>query len=116
MESVLGNRYLGLALAAVLLIAAAGATSAQFTSPAPGADLEPVGGAETVIDLVQSNETILWKSLEGTVATYSILGWPSTDGVNRLGGSLVVERSENGTAGVISTSEKPKSLEFSIGD
>ncbi len=115
MQRVLGgHRYLGLALTALLLTAAAGASVAEFAAPSQGADLEPIGSAEALIELIQTNETVLWKTLEGSVSSYSVLGWPSSDAVHDLGGSLVVERPANDSAGIIETAEKPMRLTFSI--
>lgn len=114
MHDVLGNRTVGLGLAALALIAAAAVTAANFAAPAPGADLEPVAGAEAIIDLVQGSETILWIALDGAVRSHSVIGWPTGDGTHDLGGSLVVERPTNGTAGVIDVAEKPMSVSFSV--
>ncbi|MDX1467902.1 MAG: hypothetical protein R3258_01030 [Acidimicrobiia bacterium] len=116
MQRVLGIHSIRLTLAAILLIAASGAGIAHFSSPAPGEDLAPVGGAETLIDLVQGSEAILWKAIEGKVSTHSMLGWPSSDGIHDIGGSLVVERPANPSAGLIQTVEKPQTLIFNFQD
>jgi hypothetical protein len=42
------------------------------------------------------------------------LGWPSSDGVNELGGALVIERPGDPLAGVINIGEKPASVEFTL--
>ena len=114
MERSLGYRLVGLGLAGILLTAAAFSTTAFFSAPAPGSDLNPVGGAEKVISLIQGQETVLWTALTGTVSSYQILGWPTSDGTHNLGGGLVIERPESGSAGVIDFGEKPMSIEFSL--
>ena len=104
---------MALAMAAFLLAAAA-SSSATFLAESPGADLLPLGGAEDVINILQGNETILWTSLAGSVSSYSVSGWPSESGGNELGGALVIERPEDGFAGVIDFGEKPKTLSFEL--
>ena len=108
-------RLVGLGLAAVLLMAAAVTTTARFQAPAPGSSLKPVGGAEMVIDLIQGQRAILWNSLTGPVNAYTVAGWPTSDGEHDLGGALMIELPENGSAGVIDFGEKPTSVEFEIG-
>ena len=115
MQRVMSIRLVGLGLAAALLIAAGSSTAASFQAKAPGSDLEPVGGAGKIIDLVQGQETILWNALTGTVSTYELLGWPSTNGVHDLGGALMLESVDGANAGVIELGEKPMSLEFTSG-
>ena len=104
---------MALAMAAFLL-AAATASSATFLAESPGADLTPLKGAEAVINLLQGNETILWTSLAGSVSSYSVAGWPSESEGNELGGALVIERPEDGFAGVIDFGEKPRALSFEL--
>ena len=107
-------RLVGLGLAAVILIAAAGTSFVSFQAASPGLDLKPVRGAEAIIDLIQGNEAILWSSLTGNVANIRTVGWPSDDGTHELGGALMLERPENGKVGIISFGEKPKSMTFDV--
>ena len=97
-----------------LLLAAATTSGATFLAENPGADLSPLSGAEEVINILQGNETILWTSLAGSVSSYSVSGWPTEAGGNELGGALVIERPEDGFAGVIDFGEKPQSLTFEL--
>ena len=114
MQNVTTSRVAGLAMAAILTIAAAFSATATFESSAPGLDLEPVGGAESLISLIQGQEHILWSTLTGTVTSYQIVGWPSESGNAELGGALRIERPENGSTGVIDFGEKPMTLEFEL--
>jgi hypothetical protein len=107
------TRNLSVVLAAIVLAAAA-ATSVSFLAEHPGADLSPLKGAGDVIDILQGSETILWTSLSGSVTSYRVTGWPSESDGNELGGALVIERPEDGLAGVISFGEKPMSLSFEL--
>ncbi len=113
MQSTLRLRVLALALASSLLMAAA-AGEVLFQAPAPGTDLKPIGGADALIDLVQSQQTVLWSSLAGTVNSYTVLGWPEVKGSIELGGAMVLERPSNGLSGVIDIGDKPMSVEFSL--
>lgn len=114
MQRALGIRLVGFGLAGLLLMGAAGATTAQFLASSPGSDLEPVGGASSLVDLVQSNESVLWSSLSGTIDSYTVLGWPTSQGEIELGGAMVLERPADGSAGVIDIGEKPMSISFSV--
>ena len=114
MQWVSAYRLIGVGLAGLLIMAAALSTIALFRATAPGSDLRPVGGAETVIDLIQGQETLLWSSIKGTVSSYTVLGWPSSVGEHDLGGAMVVERPADGSAGVIDFGEKPMSVEFDV--
>lgn len=107
-------RLLSLGLAAFLTVAAAFSTRALFTAPELGASLRPVGGAEKLIDLIQGQETILWSSLNGTVSSLEVLGWPSSDGEHELGGALMIEAPDDGTVGIIDTGERPMLVEFTL--
>ena len=107
-------RAVGPWLAAILLTAASFAGGAFFEAPAPGADLEPVNGAEQVIQLLQGQRSLLWTSLGGTVEAYTVIGWPSRQGDSELGGALMIQRPEDGTAGVIAFGEKPMTLHFEL--
>jgi hypothetical protein len=109
-------RHLGVVLAAAVLIAAAGASFASFQAASPGSDLSPLSGAETVIDLIQGHETILWSALSGTVANVRTEGWPSSDGTHELGGALMLEAPENQLVGIVNFGEKPMSMTFQISD
>lgn len=108
-------RSTALALAALLTLAAASSTTAIFTASEPGSGLEPVGGAELLIDLVQGQENLLWSSLAGSVELITVVGWPSTEGEHDLGGALVIERPAGGLAGVVEFGERPMSAEFDLG-
>lgn len=101
-------------LAVILLSAASLAGGALFEAPGPGADLEPVNGAEQLIQLLQGQRSLLWTSLGGTVEAYTVIGWPSRQGDSELGGALMIQRPEDGTAGVIAFGEKPMSLHFEL--
>lgn len=114
MPNVTSFRLIGIGLAALLTMAAALSTTATFQADTPGSNLEPVNGAEFLIDLVQGQETMLWSSLTGQVTAFEIAGWPSTDGEHELGGALMIERPEDGLAGVIDTGEKPMSAVFEV--
>lgn len=97
-----------------LLLAAATASTATFLAEHPGADLSPLSGAGEVINILQGNETILWTSLAGSVGSHRVAGWPVESGGNELGGALVIERPEDGFAGVIDFGEKPMTLTFDL--
>ncbi len=114
MHRVLRTRNLSLPFAALALVAASLAAPAVFQAPTTGADLSPVGNADQMIEILQGNNNILWSSLSGSVISYRIEGWPVSINDNDLGGALVIERSEDGTAGVIGFGEKPKALSFEI--
>lgn len=114
MQNVMTSRITGLGMAAILTIAAAFSATATFESSGPGLGLEPVGGAETLVSLIQGQEHILWSALTGTVTSYQVVGWPSQSGDVELGGALMIERPENGATGVIDFGEKPMSLEFEL--
>ena len=106
--------HLGVVLAAVVLIAAAGASFASFQATSPGSDLRPLSGAETVIDLIQGHETVLWNALSGTVVNIRTVGWPSSDGTHELGGALMLEVPEQSSVGIVDLGEKPMSMTFEI--
>jgi hypothetical protein len=114
MQNVTKSRIAGLGMAAILTIAAAFSTTASFESSAPGLGLEPVGGAESLISLIQGQEHILWSALTGTVTSYQIVGWPSQSDDVELGGALMIERPEDGSTGVIDFGERPMTLEFEL--
>lgn len=108
------NRVLGIGLAGLVTVAAAFSTSALFQAPAPGSTLQPVNGAELVIDLIQGQEAVLWSTLSGNVTSFTALGWPSRVDGHYLGGALMIEKPENGVAGVIAFGERPMSVEFDL--
>jgi hypothetical protein len=117
MQSVtttLGSKT-SLALAALALLAATTAGTAMFQSSAPGRDLAPVGGAEALVDLLQSNGALLWTSLAGPVTEITVQGWPVVNGDVELGGALVMERPEDPTAGTINLGEAPMTATFEVG-
>lgn len=101
-------------MAALLTIAATVSTTASFGAPTPGSSLQPLNGAELVIDLVQGQETLLWSSLGGQVNVHEVIGWPTSDGQHDLGGALMMEKPENGLVGVIDTGERPMSAVFEL--
>jgi hypothetical protein len=78
--------------------------------------MSPVGGADLLVRLTQSNSSVLWTSVAGNVSTIETRGWPSSDGTHDLGGALVIETPENPTAGTVNIGEKPMSMEFSFRD
>ncbi|MFQ5522898.1 MAG: hypothetical protein ACE5F5_04900 [Acidimicrobiia bacterium] len=108
------SRRAGLALAAMAVVAASLATSALYTAPAPGSDLQPVAGAEQVVEVLQGQSAVLWTALTGNVTSYLVLGWPETRGEVELGGALVLEQPTDGQAGVIDFGDKPMSIEFTL--
>ncbi len=113
MHTVVTRRLAGLGLAAVLTVTAAGgAASAVFAAGGPGDDLTPREGAELLVSLSQSGESILWSSLAGNVSLIQTVGWPSSDGTHDLGGALTIEKPSNQLAGTINTGEKPQSVTF----
>lgn len=114
MQGVTAIRLVGLTLAALLTVGATLSATATFEAPAPGADLEAVGDAGSLISLVQGQEHLLWTALTGTVTSYTALGWPSSDGEVELGGAMVVVRPADGSAGIIDHGEKPMMLEFEL--
>lgn len=103
-------------LAALLLTAASYGGIALFEAPHPGAKLQSVEGAESVVQLLQGQQSILWTTLEGTVTLYTVLGWPSSHDDAELGGALMIRRPSDGEAGVIDFGEKPQSVLFQLGD
>lgn len=109
-------RNLMLSLAALTMVAASFPATTVFVADWPGANLGPIGGADQMIEILQGNQTILWSSLSGSVASYRVEGWPETIDGNDLGGALVIERTGDTEAGVIDFGEKPRSLTFQIDD
>ncbi len=112
-KGVTSARNISLLLAA-FLVAAAASTTASFLAEHPGAELSPLKGAREIIQIFQGSETILWTSLAGSVGSYRVTGWPSESAGNELGGALVIERPEDGLAGVIDFGEKPMTLTFEL--
>lgn len=112
MQGVITQRLAGLGLAAILTLTAAGGAVAVFSAGGPGETLSPVDSADSLIDLTQVRDSILWSSLAGNVALVETTGWPSSDGTNDLGGALVIEKPKNPLAGTINIGEKPMSVEF----
>jgi hypothetical protein len=98
----------------LLLMAASIGGSALFRSDRPGADLQPVGGADSIVQVLQGNRTVLWTALSGSVSLYRVEGWPSTVGDSDLGGAVMMERPADGTAGVIEFGEKPRAVSFEM--
>lgn len=116
MQKVITRRLVGLGLAALMTLTAAGGAVAVFSAGGPGENLRPADGADLLVSLVQSNESVLWSSLAGNVATVETRGWPSSDGTHDLGGALVIERPSNPTAGTVNVGEKPMSVKFAFGN
>ncbi|MCZ6736459.1 MAG: hypothetical protein O7B77_00610 [Actinobacteria bacterium] len=114
MQNVIAFRLVGIGLAGLLTVAAALSQTALFQAPSPGSNLRAGGGAELVIDLVQGQEALLWSSLSGNVTGYTVLGWPSRVAGHDLGGALMIDKPENGLAGVIDFGEKPMSASFDL--
>jgi hypothetical protein len=108
----LGVRRFAPITAAFLLTAASIGGTALFRAEAPGADLEPVDGAQSIVQVLQGNRTLLWTVLSGSVSMYRVEGWPTTFGENDLGGGVMMERPVDGTAGVIEFGDKPMTLSF----
>jgi hypothetical protein len=108
-------RTVSLGLAAILVTAATVGSKALFEAPSSGADLQPVGGAEQIIELLQGQQSILWSSVGGNVSSLAVTGWPSQSQDGELGGALVIQRPADGGAGVIAFGEKPMSLRFDLG-
>jgi hypothetical protein len=113
MQNVPAVRTTSLAMVGLAIALAVG-TSALFQAPRPGVDLAPTGGSESLIQILQGNQNILWTSLSGSVTSFVVQGWPSTTGNSELGGALMLARPANGEVGVIDFGEKPMSLEFQI--
>jgi hypothetical protein len=103
-------------MAALMTLMAAGGAVAVFTAGGPGESMSPVGGADQLIRLTQSANSVLWTSMAGNVSIVKTLGWPSSDGTHELGGALVIEAPQNPTAGTVNIGEKPMSMEFSLGN
>jgi hypothetical protein len=116
MQRVITHRLAGLGMAAVLTLMAAGGAVAVYAAGGPGESMSPVGGADRLVRLTQSNSSVLWTSMAGNVSTIETLGWPSSDGTHDLGGALMIEAPRNPTAGAINIGEKPMSVAFSLGD
>jgi hypothetical protein len=114
MSNTITVRLVGIGLAGLLTVAAAFSTTVLFQASTPGSDLEAVGGAEMIIDLVQGQKTLLWSAISGTVTGYTVLGWPSSVDGHDLGGALMIANPENGLAGVIDFGEKPMSAIFDV--
>jgi len=114
MRRVITHRLVGLGVAAIMTLTAAGGAVAVFTAEGPDERMTPIGGADLLIRLTQSNSSVLWTSLAGNVSMVETLGWPVTDGSNDLGGGLVIERPQNPTAGTVNLGEPPMSMTFDI--
>lgn len=110
------NRLVGLGLAAILTLTAAGGAVAVFAAGGPGEDMRPTDGADLLVSLVQSNDTVLWTSLAGNVSVVETRGWPSSDGIHELGGALVIERPADPTVGTVNIGEKPMFMSFNFAD
>jgi hypothetical protein len=111
MRRVITHRLAGLGLAAMTLTTAGGAV-AVFTAGEPGEIMSPTDGADLLVSLVQSQDSVLWTSIAGNVSTVRTLGWPVSDGTHDLGGALVLERPDNPLAGTVDIGEAPMSMEL----
>lgn len=100
----------------MLTLIAAGGAVASFAAGGPGENLSPLRGAEDLIDLVQSQNSILWTSIGGEVAIVKTTTWGSSDGVHDLGGALFLEQPSDPLAGTINVGEKPASVDFTFSD
>jgi hypothetical protein len=98
-----------------MTLTAAGGAVAVFSAGGPGENMAPLDGADLMVSLVQSHDSVLWSSLAGNVSIISTLGWATSDGTHDLGGALVIERPTDPTAGTIDIGEKPRSVEFEFG-
>lgn len=116
MQRVITHRLAGLGMAAILTLTAAGGAVAVYAAGGPGEGMTPIGGADLLVRLTQSNSSVLWTSMAGNVSTIETLGWPSSDGTHDLGGALVIETPQNPTAGALDIGEAPMSMEFRFGD
>ena len=116
MQKVINKRLAGWGLAALMTLTAAGGSVAMFAAGGPGENLAPINGADMLISISQTQESILWSSLGGNVSAVEIVGWPSTDGTHDLGGALMIEKPENPLAGAVHTGERPAVANFSFGD
>lgn len=114
MQRVITNRLAGLGLAALMTLTATGGAVAIFTAGGPGESMSPVGGADQLVRLTQSSNSVLWTSLAGNVSTVKILSWPTSDGEHELGGALMIERPSDPLAGTVNIGEKPMSMEFAF--
>ncbi len=108
------NQLVGLGLAAILTLTAAGGAVAVFTAGGPGENMVPTDGADSLVSLVQSNHAVLWTSLAGNISIVETRGWPSSDGTHELGGALMIERPADPTVGTVNIGEKPMSLRFNF--
>lgn len=78
--------------------------------------MSPIGEADLLVRLSQSNGSVMWTSLAGNVAIIETTGWASTDGVHDLGGSLMIERPDDPLAGTVDFGESPRSISFTFGN
>lgn len=104
------------ALAAITVLVAAGAlgAGALYEAPAPGADLEPQGGAAAEVLIDQDGTSLVWATTGGQVAYHEVKGWPSSVDEHDLGGALVIEKPADPAGGEISFGEKPASVLFHL--
>ncbi len=120
MQHINERRNLGVALAALALMAASitgtAFYEASYKASSPGADLTPLNGADELVEILQTNQRVLWTALNGSVSSFVVKGWPIEIGDAELGGGLVMERPENGSVGVIDFGEKPMSVRFELAD
>ena len=116
MQKVINRRLAGWGLAALMTLTAAGGSAAMFAAGGPGEHLTPLNGAELLVSITQTQESILWSSLAGNVSTVEVVGWPSTDGIHDLGGALMLDRPDNPLAGAIRVGEPPATAQFAFGD
>lgn len=112
MPQVSATRLVALGMAAIVTLAATFGATATFTASSPGEPLRPVGDAGSFVRIIQGQEHLLWTSLGGAVTSYTVVGWPTQHGEVELGGAMTIERSSDGSAGVIEVGEAPKSVQF----
>lgn len=108
------RRHLTALIAALALTGAAVTANATFVAPAPGAELEPVPGAESLVSMVQDGRSIVWTALSGSVTWYRLEGWPARTGGSELGGAVVIERPADGHTGIVELVADPKSISFEL--
>lgn len=106
-------RRLLIASLIVATMAAAPSSSAIFTAPAPGTPLAPTGDAASLIELTQGQRNLVWVSKTGDVEMVTVQGWPSSDGVDELGGAVLIQTVYD-NAGAVDFGEIPMTIEFTL--
>lgn len=99
-----------------MILTASGGAVAVFAAGGPGENVIAKNGADLLVGIAQTQESVSWTSFAGNVSIVETLGWSSSDGVHELGGALVIETPPNPTAGMVDIGEKPKSMVFRFAD